>query len=85
MNQVAANIAKHLKLDFKVAETVTTYVYKPTDKEEKEDIMEGQYPYQLAVFLHALQATDGACMHDTSRWYKDPEGPYIEFDLREKG
>jgi hypothetical protein len=60
----------------------TTNIYKPTDAKEKQTIMDGDIPKPLGIFIHLIQNQedlDTACY----QWVKDPEGPYIIFNIIE--
>jgi hypothetical protein len=82
MKEVLQRQAESLGVATKVSRVTTTYIYKPTDKEGQEAIMEGDYPHNLSIFLHCV-AQQKDVMHTGSSWVRDPKGPYVIFDLRE--
>ena len=65
------------------AQSVSTrHIYKPTDAEERQAIMDGDIPEPLDLLLHMIR-TQKDLNSDNLHWIKDPTGPYIILNIIE--
>ena len=61
----------------------TTHIYKPTDPEEKQAIMDGEIPDPLDLLVHTIRVQKNLGV-ENMHWVKDQKEPYIILDIIER-